>query len=127
MKGTILTIPFTLCINDINNTHIDNAIDIDIVILMHNSIEYSGNYSKACGSLWQYCKDIPAVNDNVAIVDFGADVTDWFNIKEKITGQAGSDETKDVEIAQGSQRSGKPGMTMGFKSVSYKTWKYGIL
>ena len=25
---------------------------------MYNLIEYSDNYSKACGSLWQYCKDI---------------------------------------------------------------------
>ena len=28
---------------------------------MYNLIEYSDNYSKTSGSLWQYCKDIPAV------------------------------------------------------------------
>ena len=38
--------PFTKCISRINNTDIDNAHDIDIVIPMHNLIEYSGNYSK---------------------------------------------------------------------------------
>ena len=27
---------------------------------MCNLIEYSDNYSKESGSLWQYCKDIPA-------------------------------------------------------------------
>ena len=32
---------------------------------MYNLIEYSDNYSKTPGSLWQYCKDIPAVNNNV--------------------------------------------------------------
>ena len=29
---------------------------------MYNSIEYSDNYSKTSGGLWQYCKDIPAVD-----------------------------------------------------------------
>ena len=31
---------------------------------MYNLIEYSDNYSKTSGSLWQYCKDRPAVNNN---------------------------------------------------------------
>ena len=38
--------PFTKCISRINNTDIDNAQDIDIVIPMYNLIEYSDNYSK---------------------------------------------------------------------------------
>ena len=55
---------------------------------MYNLIEYRDNYSKTSGSLWQYCKDIPAVNGNGDIVDFnGANVTDSFNFKTKITGQ----------------------------------------
>ena len=37
---------------------------------VYNLVEYSDNYSKTSGSLWQYCKDIPAVNENVVIVDF---------------------------------------------------------
>ena len=36
--------PFTKCINRINNTEIDNAKDIDIVMPMYNLIEYSDNY-----------------------------------------------------------------------------------
>ena len=46
--------PFTKCISRINNTDIDNAQDIDIVMPMYNLIEYSDNYSKTSGSLWQY-------------------------------------------------------------------------
>ena len=46
--------PFTNCISEINNTQIDNAKDIDIVMPMYNSIEYSDNYAKTTGSLWQY-------------------------------------------------------------------------
>ena len=44
--------PFTKCISRINNTNIDNAQDIDIVMPMYNLIEYSDNYSKTSGSLW---------------------------------------------------------------------------
>ena len=47
-----------------NNIQIDNAKDIDIIMPMYNLIENNNNYSKTSGSLWQYCKDIPNVNDN---------------------------------------------------------------
>ena len=44
--------PFTKCISRINNTEIDNAKDIDIVMPMYNLIEYSDNYSKTSGNLY---------------------------------------------------------------------------
>ena len=91
--------PFTNCISEINNTQIDNAKDIDIVMPMYNLIEHSDNYSKTTGSFWQYCKDIPARNDNDEITEFTAgNTTDSFKFKAKITGQTGNDGTKDVEI-----------------------------
>ena len=66
---------------------------------MYNLIEYSGNYSKWSGSLWQYCKKIPAVDNDGVIVDFnGANATDSFNFKTKITGQTNNDGKIDVEI-----------------------------
>ena len=43
---------FTSCISKINNTQIDNAEYIDIVMRMYNLIECSDNYSKTSGSLW---------------------------------------------------------------------------
>ena len=43
--------PFTNFINKINNTQIDNAQDIDVVITMYNLIECSDNHSKSSGSL----------------------------------------------------------------------------
>ena len=45
---------FINCETEIYNTEIDNAKDIDIVMLMYNSIKYSDNYSKTCQSLWRY-------------------------------------------------------------------------
>ena len=91
--------PFTNCISEINNTQIDNAKDIDIVMPMYNLIEYSDNYAKTTGSLWQYCKDIPARNANDDIVIFAENnTTDSFKFKAKITGQTENDGTKDVEV-----------------------------
>ena len=91
--------PFTNCISEINNTQIDNAKDIDIVTPMYNLIEYNDNYAKTTGILWQYCKDIPARNDNNAIIIFeDNNLTDSFNFKVKFTGQTRNNGTKDVEI-----------------------------
>ena len=91
--------PFTNCISEINNTQIDNAKDIDIVMPMYNLIEYSDNYAKTTGSLWQYCKDIPARNNNDEIVIFTeGNFTDSFNFKIKITGETGNNGIKNLEI-----------------------------
>ena len=66
---------------------------------MDNLIEYIDNYSKTSGSLWQYCKDIPAVNNSGDIVEFnGTNATYSFSFKAKITGQTGENGTKEVEI-----------------------------
>ena len=82
--------PFTKCISRINNTGIDNAHDIDIVTPMYNLIEYSDNYSKTSGSLWQYYKDDP--NGNLTDPES-------FKSKGKITGNTpAAGNTKDVEI-----------------------------
>ena len=67
---------------------------------MYNLIEYSNNYSKTSGNLWQYCKEIPAVDgdDNIANFD-GANATYSFNFKTKITGPTNNDRRiNDVEI-----------------------------
>ena len=57
--------PFTNCISEINNTQVDNAKNIDIVMPMYNLIEYSDNYAKTTGSLWQYfwrTYEMPLIN-----------------------------------------------------------------
>ena len=80
--------PFSKYMSRINGTDVNNAEYIDIVMPMYNLIEYSDDYSKTSGSLWQYCREMPAVNNNGSIVDFnGANATASFNFKTKITGQ----------------------------------------
>ena len=79
--------PFTNFISEIINTEVDNAKDINIVMPVYNSIEYSDDYSKTFARLWQYCKDIPAVNDNGNVVEINGANADSYNFKAKIKGQ----------------------------------------
>ena len=81
---------FTNCISEINNTQVDNAKDIDIIMPMYNLIEYSDNYAKTTGSLWQYFRDEP--DDNL-------EGSESFKSKIKITGKTpNNNNVKDVEI-----------------------------
>ena len=58
--------PFISYILKINNVLIDNAEDLDVVIPMYNLSEYSKNYRKTTGTLWNYYRDKPnnLPNDN---------------------------------------------------------------
>ena len=57
---------------------------------MYNLIEYSDNYAKTTGSLWQYFRDDP--NDNLA-------ESESFKSKIKITGKTNNNNNvKNVEI-----------------------------
>ena len=44
--------PFTTCITKVDETTIDETENLDLVMLMYNSLEYSSNYSGATGILW---------------------------------------------------------------------------
>ena len=82
--------PFTNCISEIDNTQVDNAKDINILMRMYNLIEYSDNYAKTSGSLWQYFRDEP---------DDDLEDSESFKSKIKITGKTpNNNNAKDVEI-----------------------------
>ena len=51
---------FINCISKINCVKIDNAEDLDVVMPMYNLLEYSKNYRKTTGSLWNYYRDQPS-------------------------------------------------------------------
>ena len=82
--------PFTNCISEMNNTQRDNCKVIDIVMALYNLLEYSDNYAKTSGSLWQYYRDEP--NDNLAD-------SESFKSRIKITGKTPNNgNEKDAEI-----------------------------
>ena len=58
---------FTDCKSEINSKEIDYVKDIDVIIPMYNLTEYSDNYSKTSGTLWQYYRDEPFLNNGVII------------------------------------------------------------
>ena len=51
--------PFINCTLKINGIKIDNAEDLDVAMPMYNLLEYSKNYRKTTGSLWNYYRDKP--------------------------------------------------------------------
>ena len=52
--------PFINCTSKSNGVKFDNAEDLDVVIPMYNLLEYSKNYKKTTGSLWNYYRDEPS-------------------------------------------------------------------
>ena len=60
--------PFVSCITRINGELIEDADDLDIVMSMYNLLEYSKNYRKTIGSLYNYYRD--ELNDDVNLNNF---------------------------------------------------------
>ena len=91
---------FTDCIIEINNAQVYEAQKIDLIMPIYNLIEYSDAYLKTSGSLWQYYRDEPAINNDGDIIDFpeNNNNSNSFKFKQEITGQTGNGGTMDVEI-----------------------------
>ena len=79
--------PFVSCITRINGELIEDAHDLDIVMSMYNLLEYSKNYRKTIGSLYNYYRDELSHDaddnnfDNIKVVN-----SNTFKYKNKITG-----------------------------------------
>ena len=79
--------PFVSCITRINGELIEDADDLDIVMSMYNLLEYSKNYRKTIGSLYNYYRDELSDDaddnnfDNIKLVN-----SNTFKYKNKITG-----------------------------------------
>ena len=79
--------PFVSCITKINNELIEDAEDLEIAMPMCNLLEYSKNYRKTIGSLYNYYRDELSDDaddnnfNNIKVVDSNA-----FKYKNKITG-----------------------------------------
>ena len=81
--------PSVLCITRINDELIEDADDLDIVMPMYNLLEYSKNYRKTMGSLYNYYRDELSNDaddnnfDNIKVIN-----SNTFKYKNKITGNA---------------------------------------
>ena len=90
---------FTSCNLKINNTLIDNAEDLDIVTPMFNLIQYSKNYRKTRGSLFNYYTDEPN-SGAVGNINYSIKNSKSFDYKTSITGklEGSNAEKDDIEI-----------------------------
>ena len=75
--------PLTDCISEINNKEIDHAKDINVVMPVYNLTEYSDNYSKIYGGLWQYYRDEPFIGNNWMLLMFLKILVSHLNINRK--------------------------------------------
>ena len=93
--------PFISCISKINNVLIVNGEELDIVMPMYNLIEYSKNYSKTSGSLWNNYRDelTNDTNDNNSF-NKNAVNSKSFKYKTSIIGSTYNvDENNDAYVA----------------------------
>ena len=81
--------PFVSCITRINGELIEDADDLDVVMPMYNLLEYSKNYRKTIGSLYDYYRD-ELTNDNIPVNNVFNNIrvvnSNTFKYKNKITG-----------------------------------------
>ena len=79
--------PFVSCIARINNEFIEDADDLDIVMSMYNLLEYSKNYRKTIGSLYNYYRDELSDDNNPNnFPNTNVINSSVFEYKNKITG-----------------------------------------
>ena len=93
--------PFILCVSKINGELVENAEDLDIVIPMYYLLEYSKNYEKTSGSLFNYYRDEPKEH-TLGVGNYAVNISKSksFDYKAKIVGSLAAGELeKDVEIA----------------------------
>ena len=74
--------PFTNCISEINDTHLDDAHDLGAVMPMYSLIQYSDSYLKMSETLSEYDGDEATLNNHV-IIDFPADIVFHSNLNSK--------------------------------------------
>ena len=85
--------PFINCISKINGVKIDNAEDLDVVMPMYNLLEYSKNYRKTTGSLWNYYRDEPSnpLSSNSESFKYKTSITgNTYNVDAAIVGDGGN-------------------------------------
>ena len=78
--------PFVSCITRINGEIIVDADDLDIVMPMYNLLEYSKNYRKTIGSLYNYYRDEITNDNNNNFANRNVVNSNTFKYKNKIIG-----------------------------------------
>ena len=95
---------FVSCITRINTELIEDADDLDIVMPIYNLLEYSRNYRKTIGSLYNYYRD--ELNDDANLNNFANNnvaSSNSFQYKNKIIGNTYNVDSTIVPAAGGAR------------------------
>ena len=87
--------PFISCISKINSELVENAEDVDIVMPIYNLLEYSKNYEKSSGSLFNYYRDEPSeitIGAGNNVINIFIRNSKSFDYKTEIIGSLDADE-----------------------------------
>ena len=96
--------PSISCIARINGELIEDAEDLDIVMSMYNLLEYSKNYRKTIGSLYNYYRDeLSDDNNNDNFGNIKVVNSEAFKYKNKIIGNTYNVDSTIVPAAGGAR------------------------
>ena len=96
--------PFISCIRRINGELIEDEDDLDIVMPMYNLLEYSKNYRKTIGSLYNYYRDeLSDDNDNDNFGNIKVVNSEAFKYKNKIIGNTYNVDSRHIPPAGGNR------------------------
>ena len=110
--------PFVSCITRINGELIEDADDLDIVMSTYNLLEYSKNYRKTIGSLYNYYRDELTNDNNNNFANRNVVNLNTFKYKNKIISN-----TYNVDAAAAGYDANKNGMQEVEIAIPFKIFR----
>ena len=80
--------PFTRCVTNINDEHVETTENLDIIVSMYNLIEYLDNYADSFGSLYQFKRDESPISDSGNPNNVALDNSTSYKYKGSLLGKA---------------------------------------
>ena len=78
---------FRRCVTHINDEHVETAENLDIIMLMYNSLEYSDNYADSSGNLYQCKRDEKNIGSDGNLVNVTTANSSSFKYKSSLSGK----------------------------------------
>ena len=90
--------PFTRCVTHINDEHVETAENLDIIMLIHDMLEYSDIYADSSGSLYQFTRDKSPINYDGNPLNVALDNSTSFKYEASLLGKAGDADGNDRSL-----------------------------
>ena len=90
--------PFTRCITNINDEHVETDENLDIIMPMYNLLEYSDNYADCSRSLYQFKRDESPMNHNNNPLNITLNNSSSFKYKASLLGRATDAESLEMPL-----------------------------